>query len=117
MMAHSPDGQRLVSRKALSLGGSRERSGRGEFFAVPQDWSHLDKSRKRQCGQQKPTTLLNLNQILRGVPQKSSERARRLGPSDAPPLPLRCPSTPYFHNFAYSSYRRIAQHDIIVALR
>ena len=72
MMAYSPEGQRLVSRKALSFGGSRERSGRGEFFAVPQDWSHLDKSRKRQCGQQKPTTLLNLNHILRGVPQKSS---------------------------------------------
>ena len=72
MMAYSPEGQRLVSGSALSHGGSRERSGRGEFFAVPQDWSHLDKSRKRQCGQQKPTTLLNLNHILRGVPQKSS---------------------------------------------
>ena len=96
MMAYSPEGQRLVSGSALSHGGSRERSGRGEFFAVPQDWSHLDKSRKRQCGQQKPTTLLNLNHILRGVPQKSSERARRLGPSAAPSLPpaaaRRCPS-------------------------
>ena len=30
MMAYSPEGQRLGSRKALSLGGSRERSGRGE---------------------------------------------------------------------------------------
>ena len=29
-VAPSPEGQRLVSRKALSLGGSRERSGRGE---------------------------------------------------------------------------------------
>ena len=95
-VAPSPEGQRPVSRKALSHGGSRERSGRGEFFAVPQDWSHLDKSRKRQCGQQKPTTLLNLNHILRGVPQKSSYRARRLGPSGAPPLPrrCRCPSLP-----------------------
>ena len=91
MMAYSPEGQRPGSRKALSLGGSRERSGRGEFFAVPQDWSHLDKSRKRQCGQQKPTTLLNLNHILRGGTAKklgaspSSRPLRR--PSGAPPLP------------------------------
>ena len=31
------------------------------MFAVPQDGSHLAKSRKRQCGQQKPTTSLNLS--------------------------------------------------------
>ena len=39
-------GQRLGSRKALSLGGSRERSGRGEFFM-----------RSRMIG----TTFLNLS--------------------------------------------------------
>ena len=46
MMAYSPEGQRPVSRKALSLGGSRERSGRGEFF-----------TRSRMIG----TTFLNLS--------------------------------------------------------
>ena len=95
MMAHSPEGQRLVSRKALSHGGSRERSGRGEFFAVPQDWSHLDKSRKRQCGQQKPETSLHLKAIMRGVPR---EKARSESVVSAPPPPLRCLSgTPLHH--------------------
>ena len=46
MMAYSPEGQRPGSRKALSLGGSRERSGRGEFF-----------TRSRMIG----TTFLNLS--------------------------------------------------------
>ena len=46
MMAYSPEGQRLVSGSALSHGGSRERSGRGEFF-----------TRSRMIG----TTFLNLS--------------------------------------------------------
>ena len=43
-------GQRLVSGKAPSHGGSRERSGRGEFFAVLQDCRDLTSPRKRSCG-------------------------------------------------------------------
>ena len=100
MMAYSPEGQRLVSGSALSHGGSRERSGRGEFFAVPQDWSHLDKSRKRQCGLQKPTTLLNLNHILWGVPR---EKARSEPVGSAPPTPRRCLSAARLHHTSPTS--------------
>ena len=96
MMAYSPEGQRLVSRKALSHGGSRERSGRGEFF-----------TRSRMIG----TTFLNLsNADAASKSQKphftsrqscGGYRVKKLGaspssrplrrPAAAPPLPCRCP--------------------------
>ena len=91
-VAPSPDGQRPVSRKTLSLGGSRERSGRGEFF-----------TRSRMIG----TTFLNLsNADAASKSQKphftsrqscGGYRVKKLGaspsarplrrPAAAPPLP------------------------------
>ena len=58
------------------------------FHAVPHDWHHLNKSRKRKCGQQKPETPLYLASIVRGVPR---EKARREPVVSAPPTPRRCP--------------------------
>ena len=87
-VAPSPEGQRLGSRKALSLGGSRERSGRGEFF-----------TRSRMIG----TTFLNLsNADAASKSQKphftsrqscGGYRVKKLGASPSsrpPPPPRRC---------------------------
>ena len=75
-----------TERRCLTAGAESDGS-RRVFHAVPQDRNHLNKSRKRECGQQKPETPLHLHHILRGVPR---EKARREPVVSAPPSPRRC---------------------------
>ena len=77
-------GQREV--RFLSAGDGSDGS-RRVFHAVPQDRNHLNKSRKRECGQQKPEAPLYRNHILRGVPR---EKARREPVVPAPPAASGC---------------------------
>ena len=79
--AHNPTERRCPPAGAESDGSRRV------FHAVPHDWHHLNKSRKRECGQQKPETSLYLASIVRGVPR---EKARREPVGSAPPTPRRC---------------------------
>ena len=80
--AYNPTERRYPPAGAESDGSRRV------FHAVPHDWHHLNKSRKRKCGQQKPETSLYLASIVRGVPR---EKARREPVVSAPPTPRRCP--------------------------
>ena len=75
-----------TERRCLTAGAESDGS-RRVFHAVPHDWHHLNKSRKRECGQQKPETSLYLASIVRGVPR---EKARREPVGSAPPTPRCC---------------------------
>ena len=89
MMAPSPEGQRLVSRKALSLGGSRERSGRGEFFTRSRMIGTTHSKARNVCSVSARYHASSFKAIMRGVPR---EKARSEPVVSAPPTPRRCPS-------------------------
>ena len=82
MMAPSPEGQRLVSRKALSLGGSRERSGRGEFFTRSRMIGTTHSKARNVCSVSARYHAAYFKAIVRGVPR---EKARREPVVPAPP--------------------------------
>ena len=89
MMAYSPEGQRLGSRKALSLGGSRERSGRGEFFTRSRMIGTTHSKARNVCSVSARYHASSFKAIMRGVPR---EKARSEPVGSAPPAPRRCPS-------------------------
>ena len=89
MMAYSPEGQRLVSRKALSLGGSRERSGRGEFFTRSRMIGTTHSKARNVSSVSARYHASSFKAIMRGVPR---EKARSEPVVSAPPAPRRCPS-------------------------
>ena len=91
MMAPSPEGQRLVSRKALSLGGSRERSGRGEFFTRSRMIGTTHSKARNVCSVSARYHASSFKAIMRGVPR---EKARSEPVGSAPPAPRRCPLLP-----------------------
>ena len=86
-VAHSPEGQRLGSRKALSLGGSRERSGRGEFFTRSRMIGTTHSKARNVCSVSARYQASSFKAIMRGVPR---EKARSEPVVSAPPPPRRC---------------------------
>ena len=89
MMAYSPEGQRLVSGSALSHGGSRERSGRGEFFTRSRMIGTTHSKARNVCSVSARYHASSFKAIMRGVPR---EKARSEPVVSAPPAPRRCPS-------------------------
>ena len=81
-VAPSPEGQRLGSRKALSLGGSRERSGRGEFFTRSRMIGTTHSKARNVCSVSARYHAAYFKAIVRGVPR---EKARREPVGPAPP--------------------------------
>ena len=84
MMAYSPEGQRPGSRKALSHGGSRERSGRGEFFTRSRMIGTTHSKARNVCSVSARYHASSFKAIMRGVPR---EKARSEPVVSAPPPP------------------------------
>ena len=87
MMAPSPEGQRLVSRKALSFGGRRERSGRGEFFTRSRMIGTTHSKARNVCSVSARYHASSFKAIMRGVPR---EKARSEPVGSAPPAASGC---------------------------